>query len=334
MGWREDIGTFDLSRLTLVGWLVFVVSLAAGLTAAILVGFHWAAAFPPQPGNNPRRSGPVAIAGIGGAVGFFFAAKFLLHAAGVNMMRPKPVHSAGTNEQANADLRRRMSRAGKWRLFFLLLMPLGFILPCGIAIVLIPGSGQPVSQGITPPQVFGMISIVLPVIGLAGWLLMRGDKGKYAHALAVAEHADEMGFDFSEVPAPEVLALLEEFRMFSTAHHCVGANYCVGEVSDNRIALLDYVTAYQDARGPRFAKVYRQTVLVVFDLDPAVPDFRLAPKGWLEKVLSTISNSSIELPGKVEFNKAFTLSGKEPRKIVGVLSTSAVSLITKAGAAV
>ena len=88
---REDLGSFDLGRLTWVGWLVFLLSAAFGIGAAIVVGIYWDTWFPPAPDGNPRnRGGPAGIAGFGGALAFFFAAKGLLHLAGVTMMRPKP----------------------------------------------------------------------------------------------------------------------------------------------------------------------------------------------------------------------------------------------------
>jgi hypothetical protein len=187
MGWRQDLGNFDLSRLTFVGWLVFLLSLAAGITAAIVVGSYWDSVFPPQPGRNPRRTGPAGIAGVGGALGFFFAAKVLLQVTGVRLMRRKTEPSEITDEKEIADLRRRVDRARKWRLFFLLLMPVGFILPCGIALALVPASGQPEREGITASQIFGMTALAVPIIGFAGWLLMHKDAKKYTQALASAE---------------------------------------------------------------------------------------------------------------------------------------------------
>src|SRR4051794_10242852 len=74
MGWREDFGNFDLGRLTVVGWLVFLLSIAAGIGAAIVVGSYWDSMFPPQPGSDPQnRGGPAGIAGAAAVAGFFFA---------------------------------------------------------------------------------------------------------------------------------------------------------------------------------------------------------------------------------------------------------------------
>jgi len=40
MGWRDDLGNFDLGRLTLRGWLVFLLAFASGIASAILVNFY------------------------------------------------------------------------------------------------------------------------------------------------------------------------------------------------------------------------------------------------------------------------------------------------------
>ncbi len=35
MGWREDLGNFDMRRLTPVGWVVFLLSIVAGIELGI-----------------------------------------------------------------------------------------------------------------------------------------------------------------------------------------------------------------------------------------------------------------------------------------------------------
>jgi hypothetical protein len=89
MGMREDIGSFDLGRLTLLGWLVLLVSFAAGIGAAIAVGSFWDSMFGAPPPDKPRRIGPAGIAGVAGALAFFFGTKVLLSLAGVRIVRPK-----------------------------------------------------------------------------------------------------------------------------------------------------------------------------------------------------------------------------------------------------
>jgi hypothetical protein len=232
-----------------------------------------------------------------------------------------------TNEQAIVDLRRRIKRVSRWRLFFLLLMPVGFIVPCGLALSMRPGANQPPAEGITAPQIFGMLAFGLPIIGLAGTMLMAGDKSKYRTSLAVAIEADELGLRFSEQPPDDVLDILKDFRMFSGAKHRGGWNCCSGKVAKTRIALLEYSIAYRGGiLGPRDMTLYRQTAVVVFNLD-GLPDFRVGPKNWLDKLAKLFGGTFIELPGQAKFNKKFSLSGEKPAAVKAAFSPRAVDLL-------
>jgi len=93
MGMREDVGSFEMGRLTLTGWLVFLLSVAAGIAVGVVAFSCLNAWFPPAPGAHAGRRGRSRIAGVFGligAVGFFFAAKGLLHLVGLETVRPKP----------------------------------------------------------------------------------------------------------------------------------------------------------------------------------------------------------------------------------------------------
>jgi hypothetical protein len=183
MGWREDLGNFDLTRLTFVGWLVFLLSVGVGVGGAIVLGFYWRDMFgPPANGSRPYRL--PGLVGVAGAIGFFFAAKGLLQLAGIRLMHPSEDLADQATKQAIAQLRQRVSRARKWRLFFLLLIPLGLVVPCGIGLALGDAADS------TALTIVLVAAFVLPVVGLAGWLLMIGDVRRHAEALAAAELAE------------------------------------------------------------------------------------------------------------------------------------------------
>ncbi len=186
MSWRDDIGNFDLGRLSVVGWCVFLLSVAVGFGAAFVFGNYWDSWFPPQPGNNPRRSKLPSIAGLSIGLGFFFGTKWFLNLAGVRMVSPKVDHSAQTGEQALIDLQRRVSRAKRWRLIFLLMMPLGCLLPCGLGLA-VAFASDGADESRTVFQILLLTAIILPFIGMAGWWLMRSDVKKHSEALAAAE---------------------------------------------------------------------------------------------------------------------------------------------------
>jgi hypothetical protein len=107
MGWREDIGNFDLGRLTLVGWLIFFLSIGAGVGAGFLAYTILYSVLELQPSSDPqRRLRLPGVAGIAGAIGFFFASKFLLNFIGISLMRPKPAQlDEGQSQQKPQDSR-------------------------------------------------------------------------------------------------------------------------------------------------------------------------------------------------------------------------------------
>ncbi len=187
MGWRDDLSNFDMSRLTVVGWLFFFVSSAVGFGTAIVVGACWENWFPLQPGARPRGTRATGFAGAGGALGFFFLARGALALIGIRIVRAKEDLSGLTADKAIIELRRQVSRAREWRLFFKLLTPLGFIVPLGLALALAFSSVSPAPEGITLTQILGMTALAVPIFGVVGWLLMNGDVKKKHRALTEAE---------------------------------------------------------------------------------------------------------------------------------------------------
>jgi hypothetical protein len=186
MSWRESLGNFDMGRLSIVGWCVFLLSVALAFCAALVFGNFWDSWFPPQPGNNPRRSRLPYIAGLSIGLGFFFASKWFLNLAGVRMVSPKVDHSAQSDEPVLNDLRSRVSRAKRWRLIFLLMMPLGCLLPCGLGLGVSFALGD-TEESKTVVQILLLTAVLLPFVGLAGWWLMRSDVKKHSAALAASE---------------------------------------------------------------------------------------------------------------------------------------------------
>jgi hypothetical protein len=107
MGWREDLGNFDLGRLTFVGWLVFLLSIVAGIVAAIIVGSAWDMMIPPQLEGKPQRTGPAGFAGFGGALAFFFTTKFVLNLVGISLMSPKQQTELSSDEEEDRPRKKR-----------------------------------------------------------------------------------------------------------------------------------------------------------------------------------------------------------------------------------
>lgn len=195
MTWRDRISSFDLTRLTWLGWLLFFLSVGGGLGAAIALGFYLDATY--GRAEKPRKI--VGVVGFFGAIGLFILAKVVLEFLGIRVMQPALDWSAMTADEELAERQRRVLTAKRWRLFFLLLMPLGFVISFGMAAALAAVAGPNSSSGITLPQVFAMIGVGSPIIGLAGWLIARGEVSQRIEALAKAEQARERQDDIEIV---------------------------------------------------------------------------------------------------------------------------------------
>ena len=228
------------------------------------------------------------------------------------------------HESILEDLRRRVRRANLWRYFFIILMPIGFIVPCVIGMLL--GKANPNAQGFTLAQAFGIAALALPIVGLAGWLLLGGDRKKYQEALAAAEQADALGCDFSEQPPNGLLKQLRSFRMFHDADDHAGMN-CVSGKKGKSFALLEYRTAYHADITPRDIKINMQTVVVVSGLDKELPDFRLGPRTWLSKLLEVFEARTIDFPNQPTFNRQFTVCGDHADRIRQAITQEVVKLM-------
>ena len=232
------------------------------------------------------------------------------------------------NGDAVADLRRRLGRLNAWRYFFLLLMPVGFLIPCSAGIIL--GRLNPQAQGFTAAQAFGIAALALPLVGLAGWLLMAGDRASCKTALAVAARAEQLGYRFSAQPSRALLARLGSFRMFEDADHQCGLNCVSGEHAGHRFAILEYRTAYRTAPNPYGTTINNQTVVTVEGLAREVPGFRVGPKSWLSALLQFFGAPTIKLAAPREFSRKFIVCGDDREALERVLTPETVELIMEA----
>jgi hypothetical protein len=224
-----------------------------------------------------------------------------------------------------ADLRGRIGRTQKWKFFFLLLMPVGFIVPCGISLTV--GKAAEKQEGFTPAQGFGVAAFVLPLVGLAGWLLMGGDKGKYKRSLAVAEEADALGFVYSEKADGQVNDLLRSIRMFRDADDQGGFNCISGMFEEKTVTLLDYDAVY---RGTAIAMKFNRQTVVLVELAARVPDFRGGPKGWIDKIAQFFSAQVVEIPGEDRFNRNFIVCGDQKEDIRSLFTSDLLAALTEA----
>jgi hypothetical protein len=226
-------------------------------------------------------------------------------------------------------LRRRMSRDTKWVFFFLFLIVGGCVVPWGIAYYLAktapPAETRPRETGFTATQGFAIAGFALPVVGLAGVLLMLGDRSKYTRALGIAEQSLVLKAHFSEKPPDEEMSVLKAMRRFDDADYHVGSNCICGQSAGKQFAILDHSAGYKG----QVLKVFEQTVVIVYDIGNTVPEFQAAPCGFLDRVGSFLGDRTVEIPGAERFNKEFTIYGADAQAIQNRFSPKLTKLLLK-----
>lgn len=225
------------------------------------------------------------------------------------------------NEDANAAAiaRLRFRRILVLTLFvsFIALMPLGLVCPCGIAIAI----RNMVPQGVV--VTFGVLAFILPIVGLAGTMLMGIDIGRYGRKLAVAQKIDELGMAYTEWPKQKQYAFARAIRLFQERTFDSATNFFEGKYRGYRVTGVDY--SYSWGVG-RYQAAYTQTVVLLHDAVTGVPNFVLSPRGMLDRIAPWLNNDRIELKGEKEFNKQFALSGTRRDGIAACFTPELIDL--------
>lgn len=88
---NQSFNNFDVRRFTPVGWLLFVIALAAGIGCGIVADMNFERIMGPRRPNELviKYYAPAAIGGAIGGLGTFFGAMGILHLFGIKAIRPR-----------------------------------------------------------------------------------------------------------------------------------------------------------------------------------------------------------------------------------------------------
>ncbi|HEY7315449.1 MAG TPA: hypothetical protein VH643_39330 [Gemmataceae bacterium] len=224
-------------------------------------------------------------------------------------------HSLPENKVAIEDLRRRYNRLRIWLFIFLALMPLGCAGPLTL-LALIPG---------LPKTAFVITSFALPVVGLAGTLLMGGDRSIVKRALAGAQQAERMGLHFSQYTGGVAEAKRwQSLQMFGGAdEHDSGGNLLWGEIDGERISFEDYVFVLGMGQN---RSSHSRTLITLPEAARGLPDFLLTPNDWREKLSKLLGDRTIDFSNEPAFARQFTVRGPAPDAVRACFSPEVIEL--------
>ena len=101
--------------------------------------------------------------------------------------------------------------------------------------------------------------------------------------------------------AVAVRSAVAPFRLFKLGHSQKAYNAMQGRVGDCDVMLFEY--AYTTGSG-KSQHTTQLTAVVLFDGAAGAPDFQLAPKTFIDKVVGLFSHNTVEIEDAGEFSAA------------------------------
>jgi hypothetical protein len=231
--------------------------------------------------------------------------------------------SEPNNHQVTVILQRRLSRLTIFFYASLVAIPLGLLCPCCLAALVYrvaPGYSQPIA----------LSAFFLPLVGLSGALLVRGDRSRTRRTLELARLASDLGLCFTPQPALAQIEFATSFpvlNLLRTPQSGQGANLLEGPYKGRHLAAMDYT--FLGLLGYKHF-VAKQTVAVFLQGFEDVPSFAILPQTWADRfeqfLLGTSPGKMLRIPGEKEFNQHFVVVGTEPDVILARIGTGLIDL--------
>lgn len=131
--------------------------------------------------------------------------------------------------------------------------------------------------------------------------------------------ADELGLAFRETAAAGFAEELRCLEMFSAASGIAASNVLTGHREGLTVTALDCLVAAGQA-------TFENTVFVLRNVSPRIPDFYLTPRDFLSR-----RSPSIDIPKQPEFNKRFLLRGENTAAIRRAVNQEVIDLCLAMG---
>ena len=158
----------------------------------------------------------------------------------------------------------------------------------------------------TEPMPCGIFLLIIGVImlalaGPASWAVRQRKK-------KVAAIAEAMEFAFMPSLTASSVRALAPFRLFAQGRLPKVFAAMQGRVGDCDVLSLEY--QYTTGSG-KSSQTHTVSAVIVFDGAAGVPDFQLAPKTFLDKLVGFFTHADVTIEDADEFGSRFKLSGPD-----------------------
>ena len=154
-------------------------------------------------------------------------------------------------------------------------------------------------------------AILLLVLGAGGATAWVAEHRRRKQALGAADRR-AMGLPYAESLMIEHFELLAAVPLMQRGRDTLAANVISADTGALSLTLYDY--QYTTGSGKN-KSTHKQTVVWVADDSLNLPEFRLAPESWMQRLGDLFSKQDIDFDDDPEFSRRFLLAGPDQASI-------------------
>lgn len=172
------------------------------------------------------------------------------------------------------------------------------------------------------------ILVVVAVVGvgtLVGgiiWLVVHLEK-KRTEAFSAA--ASNIGLEFSPNQDDQLLQAMQVFSLFNKGHSRKMKNVMKAETDIARLAVFDY---QYTTGGGNSSQVHANTIVAMESDSLVLPNFKLRPENFFDKVGAAIGFQDIDFDSHPDFSNSFLLQGEDEKAIRQFFDTQLLDFLS------
>ncbi len=155
-----------------------------------------------------------------------------------------------------------------------------------------------------------VIWIAVAAIGLG--VFLYGMFAEKKRREAIQAMAESLGLEYAATLPSSDQPLFSDYQLASQGRGRKTSNVIVADSGELRMILFDY--QYTTGSGKN-SSTHRQSVVLVSSPSLRLPEFRLAPEGFFQRVAEFFGSKDIDFEEDAEFSKRYLLQGPVEKAI-------------------
>ena len=168
-----------------------------------------------------------------------------------------------------------------------------------------------------------IIAGVAFILAVAFSIVHHIEKKRTAALIAVAS---ELGLEFSATEDDKLLERMQIFSLFNRGHSRKMKNVMKAETETANLTIFDYLYT---TGGGNSSRTHAQTVVAMESEALNIPNIKLRPEGFFDRVGSALGFQDIDFESHAEFSKSFVLQGQDEGAVRAFFDTELLDFFTE-----